>query len=399
MKKFLIILCLLSLMLPFTACNDKAPKEIVLFPCAGRSIDAKAGASFTVANSDIATIDDSGLLIALKPGTTEVTVKSGNKTTVYPVTVLDPADYIDLYDESKIEIQNSDILAQMEKKKHSLLLENATWMLTNSPTEKDDRVTINYEGKVDGKKFKGGSAEGTILVLGSGSFIDGFEDGLIGKTKGSEVILNLTFPAIYENDPSLAGKAVTFTVTITKVERPEFPEFDNDFVKEHAGYENINDFDREEYRLAKTSLAISALVEGSKLKADPPKALYDHYYDQYILRLQTVLLYQYNTPVDGLDDILEVLDISAKELRDSAEGQLAASVLQDCVFHGFAYKNGFLMSDEEFAEGTAGYIADNGYNDLDDLLSTSGLSLADVRELVNMDYLSNRLADMVTIVK
>ena len=100
-----------------------------------------------------------------------------------------------------------------------------------------------------------------------------------------------------------------------------------------------------------------------------------------------------------VDDILEVLDISAKELRDSAEGQLAASVLQDCVFHGFAYKNGFVMSDEEFAEGTAGYIADNGYNDLDDLLSTSGLSLADVRELVNMDYLSNRLADMVTIKK
>ena len=400
MKKLVILLCLFALLLPFAACGkEEGPKEIVLFPYAGRSIEAKAGTTFTVADTAIATVDDSGLLVARKPGSTELTVQSGKKTTVYPVTVLDPAAYIDLYDYSQIQIQNSDILKQMEEKKHSLLLENAIWMESSAPTENNDRVTINYEGRVDGKTFAGGSATGTTLILGSGSFIDGFEEGLLGKSKGNEVILNLTFPAVYENEPSLAGKAVTFTVTITKVERPEFPEFDNDFVKEHAGYDNINEFDREEYQLAKTSLAISALIEKSTLKADPPKALYDHYYEQYILRLQTVLYYQYNTPVDGLDEIVEVLGISKKELRASAEGQLAASVLQDCVFHGFAYANGLWMNDEDFAGGTATYIAENGYTDLEDLLTTSGLSLADVRELVNFDFISRKLSEMVTVVK
>ena len=91
------------------------------------------------------------------------------------------------------------------------------------------------------------------------------------------------------------------------------------------------------------------------------------------------------------------MDLTEKELRDSAYSQLAASVMQDCVFHTFMYQNKLTLSQEDFAKGTAQYVAENGYESLDDLLATSGLTLADIREVVLIDYLALRAAEMVKV--
>ena len=85
-----------------------------------------------------------------------------------------------------------------------------------------DTVNIDYVGKVDDKEFDGGSAEGQDLVLGSGSYIDGFESGLIGKKKGDKVTLDLKFPDPYQNNPALAGKAVVFDVTVNSISVPAY---------------------------------------------------------------------------------------------------------------------------------------------------------------------------------
>lgn len=96
--------------------------------------------------------------------------------------------------------------------------------LANYPVEVDqaakegDTVNIDYVGKIDGEEFDGGSDQGADLKLGSGKFIDGFEDGLIGARKGETRTLNLTFPEDYTQD--LAGKAVEFTVTVNAVKEP-----------------------------------------------------------------------------------------------------------------------------------------------------------------------------------
>jgi hypothetical protein len=139
------------------------------------------------------------------------------------------------------------------------------------------------------------------------------------------------------------------------------------------------------------------MVEKSEILIDPPKALYDHYFDQYILRLQTILYYEYEKDVNGLEEILDLLDMSEKELRASAEENLATSVVQDCVFHAFAYQNGFLLSDDEFAKGTAVYVSENNYESLEQLLSESGLRLADIREVVMLDYLGEKIGELITV--
>ena len=85
--------------------------------------------------------------------------------------------------------------------------------------ESGDIVNIDYVGKVDGQEFNGGSATGYHLTIGSGTFIDGFEDGLIGKNVGETVDLNLKFPDNYTNNTDLAGKDVVFTVTVNSISR------------------------------------------------------------------------------------------------------------------------------------------------------------------------------------
>ena len=102
--------------------------------------------------------------------------------------------------------------------------------ITDRAAQSGDWVNIDYTGYIDEATFEGGSAEGADLELGSGSFIDGFEDGLVGAVKGDQKDLNLTFPDSYPNNPDLAGKEVVFEVTVNAVKERSVPELTDEFV-------------------------------------------------------------------------------------------------------------------------------------------------------------------------
>ena len=103
--------------------------------------------------------------------------------------------------------------------------------VTEEPAVDGDTVNIDYEGLKDGVPFEGGSAEGYSLRLGSGSFIPGFEDQLIGAKAGEEKELNLTFPEDYHAE-DLKGAAVVFKVKVNEVKHKVLPELDDDFAKD-----------------------------------------------------------------------------------------------------------------------------------------------------------------------
>lgn len=111
----------------------------------------------------------------------------------------------------------------------------------NAAVQDGDTVNIDYVGKIDGKEFNGGSAQGSVLVIGSDTFIDGFEDGLIGMKKGETKDLNLTFPDDYGNT-DVAGKAVVFTVTLNSISR--VPEQDDAWVSSYTDgkYTSMDDY-------------------------------------------------------------------------------------------------------------------------------------------------------------
>ncbi len=119
--------------------------------------------------------------------------------------------------------------------------------VTDRPAQEGDVVNIDYVGMKDGEAFEGGTAEGYDLELGSGSFIDGFEDGLIGAETGDELSLNLTFPENYGN-AELAGQAVVFDVTVNAIQEKKTPELSDETVQKFSDTSKTVEEFRQEIR-------------------------------------------------------------------------------------------------------------------------------------------------------
>jgi trigger factor len=144
---------------------------------------------------------------------------------VYPSIELASFDGIAV-EKLSADVGDADIDTMIE----TLRKQRASWSEIEDASAENDRVNIDYEGFKDGEAFAGGSAKGQDLVLGSGSMIPGFEDGLTGLKAGAETTLKLTFPEDYQAE-ELAGAAVEFKVTVNKVERQELPEIDGTFME------------------------------------------------------------------------------------------------------------------------------------------------------------------------
>ena len=144
---------------------------------------------------------------------------------VYPE--VEVKTFADLEVERKAsEINDKDVDTMIE----NLQKQRASWTETKGMAKKDMRVTLDFEGTVDGEKFEGGAAEDFKLVLGSGRMIPGFEDGIVGMKKGEEKVIDVTFPEDYQAE-NLAGKAAQFKITVKLVEKQKLPEIDAEFLK------------------------------------------------------------------------------------------------------------------------------------------------------------------------
>lgn len=132
---------------------------------------------------------------------------------------------------------------EVSKKIELILAEKVTYEKVNRAAEMDDVVNIDYVGRyaADGSEFAGGSAMDTDLELGSGSFIEGFEEGLVGVSAGETVELPLTFPEDYKNT-LMAGVEVIFTVTVNEVTEPVTPVLDEAFVKANSDVETVDEY-------------------------------------------------------------------------------------------------------------------------------------------------------------
>ncbi len=135
------------------------------------------------------------------------------------------------------EVTDDDVMADVERARDRA----ARWVeVTDRAAKLDDQVNINYAGFLGEEQFEGGTADNHELVLGSGAFIPGFEDQLVGAEIGSDVDVNVTFPEQYHSE-ELAGKAVVFHVHVNGIREKEMPALDEDFVKEVS--ENANTVD------------------------------------------------------------------------------------------------------------------------------------------------------------
>ena len=196
---------------------------------------------------------------------------------VYPE--IEPADLSG----RKIEVPATEIGdADVEQMLETIRKQNASWEEVARPCEKGDRVVIDYTGTIDGEVFAGGQGEDMSIELGQGRMIPGFEDGLVGASAGETRTLELTFPEDYHAS-ELAGKPVSFEVTVKKVEGPRLPEVDDELAKRLGIAEGGVEAMRAEIRKSMEREADKALKERRKqavmdalLEANPvdvPEAL------------------------------------------------------------------------------------------------------------------------------
>lgn len=223
---------------------------------------------------------------------------------------------------SDVEVQDSDVQSQVD----SLISSKTTTQEVKDRTtvKKGDTVNIDYTGKMDGKEFDGGSATGSDLVIGSGSFIDDFEDQLIGKKVGETVEVDVTFPDPYQNNPDYAGKDATFTVKINSIKESVTPEYTDKFVADNTDYKTIKEYEKSIrdnlYQSNLQSATTDAMIKACKVK-DYPKSLLTYCQTtavNYYTRVASMYGLTYKEYLEKLgyteDSFLEAIDSSIKTM-------------------------------------------------------------------------------------
>ena len=242
--------------------------------------------------------------------------------------------------------------------------------VTDRPVQEGDVVNIDYTGKKDGQAFDGGTASGYDLTIGSNTFIDGFEDGLIGANTGDTLDLNLTFPDNYYSE-DLAGQDVVFTVTINSIR--EFPEITDDLINEITGgsYTTVDDYktylkdqlvqQKEDAReSAIRSQILTKLMDTCTVDSDPD-GLSDYYTALYKRQYQTYASY-YGI---NLKDMVESSGMTMDDFNTELEKEARVEMDQELILEAIEEKEKLEISDEEYDQSVEEQAEKLGYTDVD----------------------------------
>ena len=270
--------------------------------------------------------------------------------------------------------------------------------LANYPVEVDqaakegDTVNIDYVGKIDGEEFDGGSDQGADLKLGSGKFIDGFEDGLIGARKGETRTLNLTFPENYTQD--LAGKAVEFTVTVNAVKEPLSEPTDQWVADNIEGYDNIADYkagirsEQEESneQTAENQVRYAAwtqVIDNCTIN-EYPETLVEVGKKLYEQQVETYAKYAGME----LDAYIESSGLTQEEYQSNMEEYGKNVAAQALVCQAICDKEGFAIGDDDYQKALQDMLTEYGCTE-DELIQTYG------QDNVEQSIMLNRVSNLI----
>lgn len=229
---------------------------------------------------------------------------------------------------------------------------NARIISREGKAEKGDTAKFDFEGFVDGVAFEGGKAENYTLELGSGQFIPGFEDQMIGHEAGEEFDVNVTFPEEY-HAKELAGKEAVFKIKLHEVETKELPELDDEFAKDVSEYDTLDELKAsirkgmEEQADREAELNVeNALVDQviESMEGEIPQAMYDNRMDEMVNE------YRYRLQQQGLqlEMYLQYLNQTMAQFRDSFKEQAEKQVKIRLALEAVAVAEGIVASDEDF---------------------------------------------------
>lgn len=272
-----------------------------------------------------------------------------------------------------------------------------------SVVQDGDTVHISYVGTMDGAEFEGGSSPegGVDLRIGSGQYIDGFEDGLIGKRKGETVVLDLTFPEGYSEDKS--GKAVQFTVTIDDIKQPLEEPTDEWVAANIEGYYTVEDYEagiraeqqEENEQSAEDQMRYNSwtqVVDNCTI-LEYPEPLMEKGRDLY---QQQAEYYAgiYNT---SLEEYVEAAGMTMEEYEENKEEYAKEITAQTLVNYAICRKEGFEIGDEGYQAEITNLLEQNSLSTEEELIAQFGQD--NVEQSAMLNRVSNLILENATIVE
>lgn len=298
-------------------------------------------------------IDESGVDIVSRPTVDVVQIEKG-KPFIYTAEVATrPEVTLGKYmgvTVTKIDtsVTEDEVEAELENQRNT----NArTVTVTDRPVKEGDTAVIDFEGFVDGVAFAGGKGENHPLEIGSHSFIDTFEDQLVGKNVGDELDVNVTFPEQYQA-ADLAGKPAVFKVKINEIKAKELPELNDEFAQDVAGVDTLAEYKEElkknltekkanEAKKTKEDEAIQKIIDKSKM--DLPKAMIDTQCETMVNE------FAQRIAQSGLsmDQYLQFSGMTVDQLKEQVRPEAETRIKSSLVLEQIAKEENIEVSDED----------------------------------------------------
>lgn len=257
-------------------------------------------------------------------------------------------------------VEDADVDREIEQEREK----NARFVGVERPVENGDRVILDYSGSVDGVPFDGGTAEEQMLVIGSGTFIPGFEEQIIGMRAGEEKNITVTFPQEYHAE-NLAGKEAVFAVKVRDVHVKELPALDDEFAKDVSEFDTLEELRAAKRKTmeeraarnektARENLCIKAVCDNAAVEV--PACMTDR---QINYMLQD-MAYRLSMSGISLEDYCKYTGTDLEALRESYRAEAEARVKMQLVIEAVGKAEQIACTDEELEAEIAEYAAQNG---------------------------------------
>ena len=280
------------------------------------------------------------------------------------------------------DVSDDEVNSEIELERNK----NARTITVERPIAKDDTANIDFEGFVDDKAFDGGKGEKYDLKIGSGSFIDNFEDQLIGHQAGDEFDVHVTFPENYQ-EKSLAGKPASFKVKVNEVKTTELPELDDEFAQDVSEFDTLDEYKadvrkklesrkKDEAKRAQTEEAIAKLAEDSQMEI--PEPMVDFQVDQMMNE------FSQNMAQQGLSmqQYLQFTGMNMDQFREQVRPDALNRIKSSLVLETLAKEAQLVASDEDVEE------------ELKKMADSYKMELDKVKELVDESQRENMKKDL-----
>lgn len=262
----------------------------------------------------------------------ERTVEYTFEVTLYPEVTLGQYKGLSAQkDEVKVTDEDVDKELEAARKRNARIL-----TVDDREAQMGDTANIDFDGYLNGERFDGGKAEGYDLELGSGSFVPGFEEQIVGMKIGEEKDINITFPEDYVAD--LAGKDVVFKVKLNSLSTKELPELDDEFAKDVSEFDTLDEYkadirakqEKQQQEMADNKFRSEIIRKACEnMTVDIPAVMIDDKLEEMVRNYAAN--FGFTDRKTSLEDLLKMMGVDAAAIRPSAEMQVKTELLLEAV--------------------------------------------------------------------